>query len=441
MLVARIFAESASDAAPLAAHLHALGYTIELASPDSDATVNADLEIRLERCNLADALTQAKRRASEVGADIYVAANALEVTPEISPVLETSAKAGTLPENQGILPAGVRDPLSPAVFADVAVDSQAASQAQKALEAAAVPELVNADVAKPRFEPATPQQSLTNGSAPAPQTEIAPQAADPAATPASFREQVHAPAAVTGKTPGQEAASSTGAFNSAVAAIRNSFSHAAAAPGHSLAAAQQKLRWSASAVAQSNLAPKTDGPDTIQAPEEKPAGSVMPPVGRTNPAPASRARRPLPWLTFAASGAVAVAVLLTWSVVAGHPAAPTIPVNGNIEQQIPFGAVKIHPLGQAAHASAAPATVTAKPPITTASRTAAPSAPAKPVAATSASSRPAAPAQKARSQHRTARRRSSADDDVVVHHYGKPAPPPTKTQISSTGVKHISDQQ
>src|SRR4051812_43256956 len=87
MPVARIFADSASDAAPLAAHLRALGYIIEVASPSSDAALDADLEIRLERCNLSDALTRARQCARELGADIYVAPNALEVAPEPAPVV------------------------------------------------------------------------------------------------------------------------------------------------------------------------------------------------------------------------------------------------------------------------------------------------------------------------------------------------------------------
>ncbi|HKD74943.1 MAG TPA: hypothetical protein VKB76_05585, partial [Ktedonobacterales bacterium] len=147
---------------------------------------------------------------------------------------------------------------------------------------------------------------------------------------------------------------------------------------------------------------------------------------------AARAVRPLPWVAFASAGAVAVAALLGWSVLAGSSASPNVPINGSIEQQVPFGPVKIVPRSPSQPRTAVkPATAP----------------PAHPVAAaptaTSAHGRvPAKPKTTTRhvahSAHRT--RQQTADDEVVVHHYATPKPQ-TQAKATNNGVKHISDQE
>jgi hypothetical protein len=148
----------------------------------------------------------------------------------------------------------------------------------------------------------------------------------------------------------------------------------------------------------------------------------------------STTARRLPWLAFAGSGAIVAAGLLTWSVLAGRPAAPEIPVNGNIEQQIPFGPVKIHPVQPPRRDAKSPGLIATKP-LPVESTAASVVRSAKPHAAVRQRPLQAQAAGKARS----ARRHPSPDDEVIVRHYQTP-PRQTKMQISSTGVKHISDQ-
>jgi hypothetical protein len=467
MPVARIFAESASDAAPLAAHLRALGYTIELASPDSDTTVNADLEIRLERCNFTDALQQAKRRARELGADIYVAANALEVVHEPSPVMAPALNTRNAAEQEVARSAELRDSLSPAVVFGLMPEAGAGSQVLDQPFVPAnepLPEPVRAECAETAFQ--SGPIDLPRSESRAPVETATAQAHDPAATYTTCGEPLQPAPSLTGVTnhaPAQEEVAAA-VLSRAAAAVCSSFTVAGAATARGFAATQSKLRQSMSAVTQSysrrrmRAQPATQTAQTqiqIEAPRPfslqqevqptPPAAVVAPPPPAAEAfAPASTPRahasiRPLPWLAFAASGAAAVAILLTWSVVAGHPAAPSIPVNGNIEQQVPFGAVKIHPQAQPPRTTAAPARAV----VPAVGQPLARANSVKPSPAIRANAKPPQPAHdgsfRKRSSHRTARQRP-ADDDVIVHHYGKPTPPP-KAQLSSTGVKHISDQE
>src|SRR5215469_6024467 len=118
MPLARIFSDSTSDAAPLIAHLQALGYTIETVPPHaSDLESHADLEIRLDRCSRADALPEAERRARELGADIYIASGALHLTETVRGVASPKPLAeNRFAENQAFASIDaepIRDPLAP----------------------------------------------------------------------------------------------------------------------------------------------------------------------------------------------------------------------------------------------------------------------------------------------------------------------------------------
>ncbi|HZU23652.1 MAG TPA: hypothetical protein VE998_12540, partial [Terriglobales bacterium] len=124
MSVARIFADCASDAAPLTAHLRALGYTVELAACNSDAPTNADLEIRLERWPRNGALAEAQRRARNLGAEVFVAE---DLDASSAPPAPPAAIVSAIRETPGN-----NDPLSRAVSAEAAelpVDSDELARA------------------------------------------------------------------------------------------------------------------------------------------------------------------------------------------------------------------------------------------------------------------------------------------------------------------------
>src|SRR5215472_14704239 len=128
MPVARIISQSTSDAARLVAHLQALGYTLEVVPPDaSGLESHADLEIRLDQCDRAEALAEAERRARELGADIYVASGALQLTETVHDIVEPEPGIeDLLAPNQAIAspdteppdaePMALRDPLAPPVL-------------------------------------------------------------------------------------------------------------------------------------------------------------------------------------------------------------------------------------------------------------------------------------------------------------------------------------
>ena len=490
MPVARIFSESASDAAPLAAHLRDLGYTIELASPNSDTALNSDLEIRLERCNRADALAQAERRARQLGADVYVAAGALVTSPGSEPAAAQSVERASLGAPIAQHPAELspldrlregtadtlRDPLSPGVtgtserhepeIANV-ISSPGIHEVPSVIES---PSVIDA---RRLAQPVEPEPLPISDSIPAAEMGPEPIVINPSAPVASASVELEFPAAVHDgastsealpiprtESPSQVWRRSTAALSNAAAAIRNFSGQASAAIVHGLTSAGRALSRQIRATRQAYSRARSRKPVLVKAsqPGVGSPESQTPPIateslatttapladqptpvstqGVTTPQRPASNTRPLPWMAFAGSGAVAAAVLLTWSVLAGHPAAPVVPVNGNIEQQIPFGPVKIHPpqprpsTSHSAASSAQPVSVRPLPSTLPPSAKTTPSAP---------SPRNSGAAHHSSRTQRAARPRS-IDDEVIVRHYGKPVTT-TKTQISSTGVKHISDQE
>lgn len=461
MPVARIFSESASDAASLAAHLHDLGYTIELASPNSDTSLNADLEIRLERCSRGDALAQAERRARELGADVYVAAGALAAIPGPVAAERPRVELTNVAASSVAPVARTRDPLSPTIAAAVDAGDFDPQQVAAPAPAQDVTAAVSLDVPQP-----LPEISPVSGNTPTVLMEIEDrEGAIPVMSPsyALFGQRMqpdsqedfvaahtHPPREIAERSIVTHGAAAVRHFSrqaseatvQGVASVRRRFIGSI----HAMAESYSRLRSrraETSKATHSETAPAEIKPAVIPA-ESLPTAQVAPP--EVQPVPAAtqdiapspqpaRAGRPLPWIAFAGSGAVAAAVLVTWSVLAGHPAAPLIPVNGNIEQQIPFGPVKIHPQKSrpVVHSAAPSAQQTSVEPV-----------PATPLSASrttqAAASAPASASMPRPYRARRVARRASPDDEVIVRHYGKPVAT-TKTQISSTGVKHISDQE
>lgn len=492
MPVARIFSESASDAAPLAAHLRDLGYTIELASPNSDTTLNADLEIRLERCNRADALAQAERRARELGADVYIADGALAMSTGFEPAapqpVERASVAAPIPQHQ-VEP---HDPLSPGIagaserhepeianmiFSGTGIhEVPGAAESPKVIETGTValspePKPLPISASIPASEMGL-EPTVVNPGAPAAGApigwEVPAEAHDDASTMDRLSvERLEQNPSEALPIPRAEASSqawarSTAALSNAAATVRNFFRQASTAAIRGLTLVGLQLSKQIHAMRQSYLRSRARKPVLVKSSHPESASGqnnpapiateslastteIAPPAvhpashsapGITTPQAPAKSTRPLPWMAFAGSGAVAAAVLLTWSVLAGHPAAPVVPVNGNVEQQIPFGPVKIHPQQprqSTAHSAASSAQPVSVRPLPSTPSPSAKTAQAAPSARNSGSVHHGSRAQRAA-------RRGSVDDEVIVRHYGKPVTA-TKTQISSTGVKHISDQE
>lgn len=441
MAVARILSDSASDAAPLAAHLHALGYTIEIASPTSDAESHADLEIRLDRCSSAEALAMAEQRARELGADVYISSGAFgRKDPEITP-LEAPVKApAPLPiaQVQPALREEIRNPLSPAVAMNAATESQSEILATQPAPAAHQAEVAESSPG-PIFGSATVPEPIDSAATYTLFGDRIPGTSETANDESDQRENAWAAAA----------SETTAAMRDSLQAARNSVDRAVTSLASSFTAlasstrqwcSRQTTNWrqaveqrrASRAEAQQQRALALQSRRAV---EEAPAEAAPKAIATPASAAATRAiplrtGRPLPWLAFAGAGALAVAAMLGWSVLAGHPASPGFPVNGTIEQHIPFGPVKIVPR------AAAPQSVAPKPaqPVQQAH------APAPPAAAPVRQPQRAETAQAQPVQHHRVARNNIADDEVIVHHYNAPKPP-QKAQISSTGVRHISDQE
>ncbi|HKD92760.1 MAG TPA: hypothetical protein VKB56_12690 [Terriglobales bacterium] len=492
MPLARIFSDSTSDAAPLVAHLQALGYTIETVPPDaSGLESHADLEIRLDHCSRADALPEAERRARELGADIYIASGVLHLTETVRGVVSPEPLAeNRYVENQAVASIDaepIRDPLAPVLAvipeimeslpAPVAEAPSFASQTE--FDELNLPSVTSGNPAQPVDEPIVPAAALTASEFPeiaelfpAQEAEAPPfvwqggfddlNATDivsenseqpvsapiaDAAAPAEgdtlggftlfgVRPRSEAEARRAEETPSPSSDGWMATLAKTVAILREGASQltktAAAGFASGGRRAMEKLRAARQIPPQhaSNIA---SAPGTAHAAPAPPQPPVAPsPSASPLASPgAAHAVRSLPWVAFASAGAAAVAALLGWSVLTGTSAAPSVPINGSIEQQVPFGPVKIVPR-RPSQPPPAVKPVTA-PPHPVAAAPAAKSGTKGSVSAKSKATRHVAP-----SHHHS--RERIADDQVIVHHYATPKPP-TQAKVNNTGVKHISDQE
>jgi hypothetical protein len=138
--------------------------------------------------------------------------------------------------------------------------------------------------------------------------------------------------------------------------------------------------------------------------------------------------------------------MVGWTIALQQQPAPTLPGFGNstLEQELPFGPVKLVPRNGAK--TAAPAKPTPAPAATAPKPLALPQSSAPP-GAQAAGKKPSPAIRSGASQaaRRRARQPKSdvADDEVIVHHYGAtPSPKPTtapKTVVSKDGPRRISD--
>jgi len=160
------------------------------------------------------------------------------------------------------------------------------------------------------------------------------------------------------------------------------------------------------------------------------AGRRTPPsaVEQTSPYVPSSSGRLEEWSrAFTLAAAFAVAVMIGWAFATAGSRGSGSNIRGDVNQQVPFGAVTVKP-------SAAPAAV---PP-----RHAAPTAQNQPTQpAPKPSPRVAKPAARSpQASHRTPRQDDVADDVVVRHFQKPPAAKPSAMQISKAGPKRISDE-
>jgi hypothetical protein len=145
--------------------------------------------------------------------------------------------------------------------------------------------------------------------------------------------------------------------------------------------------------------------------------------------------------TLLAAAALAIFTMIGWTVALQRQPTASLPsfTNSTLEQELPFGPVKLVP--REATKTAAPAHRMSAP-MSAAPKTAATAQPSAPVPNQTAAKK-SSPAIKARPSHAAARRRlrpadsEVADDEVIVHQYGPSASP--KAVLSKTGPRRISD--
>lgn len=498
MPVARIFSESASDSAALAAHLHALGYTVEIASPNSEISIPADLELHVERCSREQAVQRARERAAGTGGNVYVGAGVLQC---LTPAALATSKVEVLAEHVPLQDGKARNPLSPGVAADL----QAIQPEPDEAPASAIP--ADGDLQPEQAQVGSDVELAAPGSVFASPAE--PQVPARAFTlfGTGIADEERAQQEAAGSSPDSEGQCPkvlAEAFGGAAVVLRDSWQQARSASVESAQAAMRQMHeWRnalRSALPHSRSAgvpPVNQGPlkqaevpqnqnnlmwrpvpgllqrldqrctaffgelaamrqrtrqrGVASSPKSEPAVAssratvgVGTAIAPRNTKAIERELRPMPWAAFAAAGALAVAAMLGWSVLAGRPASPTVPVNSGIEQQVPFGPVKIVP-------HAMPGSVATKAPTPTPVSTPIPAPKAQQTLTAAAKPAPSAtkPQQtpQPRAQQRIARtaRHSRpadiAEEEVIVHHYNVSPKPTTKTQTASTGVRHITDQE
>ena len=86
MPLARIITRSPEHTSALSQQLQLEGYSVEVAAPGEIHAQPADLEIDFALCHPTEALQQASRRASELGADVVVASGVLELAMQTAAV-------------------------------------------------------------------------------------------------------------------------------------------------------------------------------------------------------------------------------------------------------------------------------------------------------------------------------------------------------------------
>lgn len=402
MPLARITATSEKEAAAVAEFLAERGFDIQAASPHDFHLVPADLEINVVGLSQREALRRAADLVSRRIADERSHADAVREAAASAPiytfggtVIEDDAAVIEAPSSAGVVSAMLaqtRERLADLSFR-VRARREQSRQGRDARSAER----------EQQREALAAQQAETR------------------------RRQQEA------RAEQREAAARLAAENAARRAERETM-YAKQRAEREAALAEQKAAYDAQVAARRQAV--LDAEDERVARTQTARAEQQQAIRATNPAalPVAEAalRKPFPphyrrqaladWrtaLTLAAT--FAVALMIGWAAAANGRPATTTPVGGDIQQQVPFGAVTVKPSAAASVVPAAPRAV-----IT------APSAPQhqKPAAA-----RPVA-------SPRAARARSSndvAEDTVIVRHFDAPKHS-AAVQVSKAGPRRISDQ-
>jgi hypothetical protein len=489
MPIARILTPFPEDAVALSGYLEALGYTVEISAPGEPRGTAADMEIDLGRCPASAALARAEELARNAGADVYLAPGIFAATaqraetgahPQAPPTAPSISNqqppAASISHEQ---PAG--PPSQPAVIKSeppAAIASQPEVPAPVAPASAPQAE----QPAAPRefaflgsYRPNAPQRSdehraeFTPGIAASVSAFIAGAVQSASLTLAELnwklaerREQKRAQRELAREARPQllaeRAAQATAAATERQAALRRQReAQLAAAAARAREEAEQRRRAEAEARARAQAELQTRAQAgtrersavIAEAARSQAAHRSLPapaPADREFAAPAVYARRRLrsassQTRTLVAAAAIAIVVMVGWTIALQNQPTSALPSfsNSTLEQELPFGPVKLVPQKDG---KTAPRSTTPKPrPVATPANKAAvlpqSSVPPSQQAAAKKSSAGTKPRGARTARHRTPRDTDIADDEVIVRHYGPTATP--KPLASKSGPRHISD--
>ena len=409
MPVARIVNGSAEDAAALAVLLRELGYTVEQDSP------YADLEIELQRCAREGVLKHASARAAQIGADVFLAPGALAtpagvVTP--TPPTEDAAAESSLSAESVLRPFDrlqfSHSPSPESADLDGSPQIPAPMEAHQADAPVAYGSIFGGLDGRPQPQPDPETVVVQEWSVP----EVQPRAGSRVlalldAMGASIRGGVNA------------------AGNGTANLVSQWREHRAARRELRVQRAERR-RLAQQEKARLRAAPRPTVTAMVETRPLAPTARVEAisprPVARRRIAQPSLRAGNAPLKVFAIAAGAAACVMFAWLLLSG-PDSSLPPGNNNVEQQLPFGPVRITPHGQTKTAAVQPAPAA---PAAYATQPAAPGA--------------APPATKAtRPRHAARRRAAGAEDEVTVRHFdGRRS---ANVALSRNNPKHISDIQ
>ena len=408
MPVARIINGSAEDAAALAALLRELGYTL-----DQDSQY-ADLEIELQRYPREDALKQASTMAAGIGADVFLAPGALATTAAVvtqAPPTEDATAGSAL---SGESPR----PFDPLQFSE--------SPSPESADVGGSPQ-ISAPVDAHQTEAHIPYGSIFGGlDAPAHSQGGAEKIAVQEWSVPEVRPGAGSRLLALLDAMGESIRTGVNNVGNGMASLvsqwrarRTARRELRVQAAERRRAAQQEKARQRAAQQPIVIAAVETRPLAAKSPVEAVSPRPVPVVRRRIVAPSLRAgNAPLKVLAIAA-GAAACA-MFAWLLLSG-PDSSLPPANNNVEQQLPFGPVRINPRAPTKSAAV-------------------PMPPAAPAAYATHAPAPAPPVTKAARPHHAARRRAAvAEQDVTVRHFdGRRS---ANVTVSRNAPKHISDMQ
>jgi hypothetical protein len=408
MPLARIITRFPEHTGTLSQQLQLEGYSVEIASPGEIHPQPADLEIDFSLCNPTEALSQASRRATELGADVVVASGVLELAMQTAEGPEVTTQYETQ-------------------IAPVEAMSAETIPAEPVMTQPAREEF------SPELPPYNPYFARNLG------TQLREALNGLRAAAMAFRKRLaeHLKAAIA-STRARMAAAKTN-ISAATASLASRTQQGSSPVEQSLM--EQQTTPEQQVVEISRLEPLQ--PSAAEVPvqqQPEPTVVAMPPVQQPSPAipavaaarrsPAMRLRRaPLQFrgiFTGAAAASVLFAVGLLLANVHQQSPFPTSMTQPSVEQRVPFGAIIVQ--GTPARPPAQPNVTAAQPKIVT--------PPPEPQAQESSQ---ATTHKKPHPYHRRVATRQSDDvtvDDVTVRHFQSPARRPIQQQAK---FKRYSD--